>query len=285
MLTTPRSTENQSLALGSPPQHDQFAENSVEPFLHIPGVYPTLDGNAQIPPSGDENILADWSWLALEDILQNGSLQAEPWNGAGFSDLPQAMQSEDYSNILDDDPQLDFLDTTLQGDFPIEIYMTSGIGQATTDNAFAPHQLIPSSSYSVSTKPTQVMQTSFQPPNWNAHSDRIQLGYQQDIPPAAPLQLNNTIVESDLIPSSTGLGLPKAKKLARRTKVQASPGSRAVTPARVEKPTHRGKKPRRSYDPDERAATACTRELGVCARCKFQKNRVSPTKGLRKHMT
>ncbi|KUJ10821.1 uncharacterized protein LY89DRAFT_596060 [Mollisia scopiformis] len=136
------------------------------------------------------------------------------------------------------------------------------------NDSSAPYQLVPTNSYN--TELLQDTQSSFQPPNDDARLDRIQFGNQQHIPPAAPSQQNHTTVESDPIPSNTEPNPPKTKKIARRTKVTAS---RAAAPARVEKQIDRGKKPRRSFDLDERAATACTRELGSCARCKMQKSR------------
>ncbi|PVH68326.1 hypothetical protein DL98DRAFT_599627 [Cadophora sp. DSE1049] len=94
MITTPRSTENQSLALESPPHLDQFAEHSVE-LPPIPGVYPNLGGDAQTYNTGNMNLPADWFWPeldnGLQNGLQNGSSQAEPWNGVGCPDPTQAQ--------------------------------------------------------------------------------------------------------------------------------------------------------------------------------------------------
>lgn len=276
MIITPRSTENQSLPLESSPYHDQIAENLAESFFPMLDEYPTLSGDVQFPSGSDMS--PDWDWSTFGDVLLNTSSQAEPWFGLSLSDPFQIQQSEDYSNTLNFDLQSDYLHETVERDFPIPDYMTSENGQALANASSALYQLPPSNSYSMSTESLQDMQSSVLLVNPDAYSDRIQFGDQQHTPLTAPSRQNHIVVEGDPIPSHAGLNLPKAKKLARRTKVTTTLGTQGSAPTRVEKLVHRGKKSRRSFDSDERAATACTRELGSCARCKLQKSRVSSTK-------
>jgi hypothetical protein len=110
----------------------------------MPDDYSTLGGNSQIPSSSD--IPPDWDWSTFGDVLQNASSQAEPWVPVGLSDPSQIQQPEDYSNMLNFDLQSDFLHETVEGDFPMDDYMTSENEQAMANDTSAPYQLVPTSS-------------------------------------------------------------------------------------------------------------------------------------------